>query len=253
VGSTELNGFRYGASVRVRSQQKSKDDYTFVIDAIKDRFLQYYQCTGRKPERVLVYRGGLPEGEFHTTMSAEINGIREAVNKLQPGLKIPITYVSVQKRHHTRLFCRNRSDAKGKAENVPPGTVVDTSITHPLVFDFFLAAHFGIQGCSRPAHFAVLFNECMMTSDEIQQLSFDLCHVYARCARSVSLPAPVYYANLAFARAKAHMMKYTGDFSDTQSVTSGGTEDTDAGCADVATLEKACKLVDTYRNAMYFA
>ena len=31
---------------------------------------------------------------------------------------------------------------------------------------------------------------------EIQALSFMLCHLYVRCTRSVSLPAPAYYADL---------------------------------------------------------
>ena len=33
--------------------------------------------------------------------------------------------------------------------------------------------------------------------DEIQKLTFDLCHMYQRTPRSVSIPTPVYYAHLA--------------------------------------------------------
>ena len=33
----------------------------------------------------------------------------------------------------------------GKSGNVPPGTIVDTDITHPTEFDFFLCSHAGIQ------------------------------------------------------------------------------------------------------------
>ena len=33
----------------------------------------------------------------------------------------------------------------GRAGNVPPGTVVDTHITHPFLFDYFLCSHAGIQ------------------------------------------------------------------------------------------------------------
>ncbi|KAI3389203.1 hypothetical protein SNEBB_004862 [Seison nebaliae] len=42
------------------------------------------------------------------------------------------------------------------------------------------------------------------TSDSIQRFTFDLCHLYARCTRSVSIPAPVYYAHLAAYRARAY-------------------------------------------------
>ena len=33
----------------------------------------------------------------------------------------------------------------GRGRNVPPGTTVDSSITHPREFDFFLCSHAGIQ------------------------------------------------------------------------------------------------------------
>lgn len=33
----------------------------------------------------------------------------------------------------------------GKSGNIPAGTTVDTSITHPFEFDFYLCSHAGIQ------------------------------------------------------------------------------------------------------------
>ena len=33
-------------------------------------------------------------------------------------------------------------------------------------------------------------------ADELQQLTYQLCHTYVRCTRSVSIPAPAYYAHL---------------------------------------------------------
>ena len=87
--------------------------------------------------------------------------------KLENGYQPGITYVVVQKRHHTRLFCVERKeqvnlepkfkkkffstilklfDSKnGKSGNIPPGTTVDNDITHPTEFDFFLCSHAGIQ------------------------------------------------------------------------------------------------------------
>ncbi len=57
----------------------------------------------------------------------------------------PITYIVVQKRHHTRFFCRNPRDTVGKSRNVPPGTTVDTGVVSPDGFDFYLCSHAGIQ------------------------------------------------------------------------------------------------------------
>ena len=34
-----------------------------------------------------------------------------------------------------------------------------------------------------------------------------MCHTYVRCARSVSIPAPVYYADLVATRARCHIKR----------------------------------------------
>lgn len=76
--------------------------------------------------------------------------------------------------------------------NCRAGTVVDREISHPMEFDYYLQSHAGLLGTSRPAHYSVLLDENKISPDQVQQLSFALCHVYARSTRSVSIPAPVY-------------------------------------------------------------
>lgn len=56
-----------------------------------------------------------------------------------------ITFIVVQKRHHTRLFCSDKKEQSGKSGNIPAGTTVDVGITHPTEFDFYLCSHQGIQ------------------------------------------------------------------------------------------------------------
>lgn len=51
------------------------------------------------------------------------------------------------------MFPLNNKENK----NAPPGTVIDTDITHPLEFDFILQSHEGILGTSRPSHYSVRF------------------------------------------------------------------------------------------------
>ncbi len=64
---------------------------------------------------------------------------------LERGYQPGITFIAVQKRHHTRLFAVDMKDQVGKANNIPPGTTVDVGITHPTEFDFYLCSHAGIQ------------------------------------------------------------------------------------------------------------
>jgi eukaryotic translation initiation factor 2C len=128
-------------------------------------------------------------------------------HEYQPG----ITFVVVQKRHHTRLFCMDKKEQSGGSANIPPGTTVDRDITHPSEFDFFLCSHAGIQGTSRPSHYHILWDDNCFTADELQALTYQLCYTYVRCTRSVSIPAPAYYAHLVAYRARYHLIERDSD------------------------------------------
>ena len=78
-------------------------------------------------------------------LNKELAAIRRACLNLEENYNPPITYIVAQKRHKTRLFPVTSKDGVGKNQNVPPGTVVDHTITHPTEFSFFLASHEGIQ------------------------------------------------------------------------------------------------------------
>ena len=78
-------------------------------------------------------------------LNHELRAVREACLKLEMNFQPGITFIVVQKRHHTRLFCADKKDQVGKSGNIPPGTTVDVGITHPTEFDFYLCSHAGIQ------------------------------------------------------------------------------------------------------------
>lgn len=63
-----------------------------------------------------------------------------------------------------------------------------------------------LQGTSRPSHYHVLWDDNCFTADEFQLLTYQLCHTYVRCTRSVSIPAPAYYAHLVAFRARYHLV-----------------------------------------------
>ncbi|KAJ4845702.1 Protein argonaute PNH1 [Turnera subulata] len=174
---------------------------------IRELLLSFKKATGQKPLRIIFYRDGVSEGQFYQVLLYELDAIRKACASLEPTYQPPVTFVVVQKRHHTRLFPSNHKDRSStdKSGNILPGTVVDSKICHPTEFDFYLCSHAGIQGTSRPAHYHVLWDENNFTADEIQSLTNNLCYTYARCTRSVSVVPPAYYAHLAAYRARFYM------------------------------------------------
>lgn len=187
---------------------------------IKELLISFRRATGQKPQRIIFYRDGVSEGQFYQVLLYELDAIRKACASLEPNYQPPVTFVVVQKRHHTRLFANNHHDrnAVDRSGNILPGTVVDSKICHPTEFDFYLCSHAGIQGTSRPAHYHVLWDENKFTADGLQSLTNNLCYTYARCTRSVSIVPPAYYAHLAAFRARFYMEPET---SDSGSMTSG--------------------------------
>uniref|UniRef100_A0A914VEA2 Piwi domain-containing protein n=1 Tax=Plectus sambesii TaxID=2011161 RepID=A0A914VEA2_9BILA len=117
----------------------------------------------------------------------------------------PVTVVVCKKMHHTRFFPSNPRDAVGKAQNVPPGLVVDRDILHKDDYDFFMMAHAGIQGTCRPIHYSIVHDENKMDVDVIQAITHALSYTYQRCPRAVKVPAPVYYAHLIAERGRVHL------------------------------------------------
>ncbi|XP_017223229.1 protein argonaute 10 isoform X2 [Daucus carota subsp. sativus] len=174
---------------------------------IRELLVSFRKATGQKPLRIIFYRDGVSEGQFYQVLLYELDAIRKACASLEPNYQPPVTFIVVQKRHHTRLFANNHRDRSStdKSGNVLPGTIVDTKICHPTEFDFYLCSHAGIQGTSRPAHYHVLWDENNFTADGIQSLTNNLCYTYARCTRSVSVVPPAYYAHLAAFRARFYM------------------------------------------------
>ncbi|KAL7160788.1 hypothetical protein ACSBR2_041434 [Camellia fascicularis] len=187
---------------------------------IRELLIAFKTSTGQKPHRIIFYRDGVSEGQFNQVLLHEMDAIRKACVSLEEHYLPRVTFVVVQKRHHTRLFPADHNDRRStdRSGNILPGTVVDTHICHPNEFDFYLCSHAGIQGTSRPTHYHVLYDENQFSADALQTLTNSLCYTYARCTRSVSIVPPAYYAHLAAFRARYYI---EGDTSENES-TSGG-------------------------------
>lgn len=209
VGSMDGHPSRYAATVRV--QQHRQEIIQDLANMVKELLIQFYRSTRFKPFRIIFYRDGVSEGQFQQVLTHELIAIRKACMNLEDDYRPGITFIVVQKRHHTRLFCANQKEQIGKSGNIPAGTTVDVGITHPTEFDFYLCSHAGIQGTSRPSHYHVLWDDNDFSADELQCLTYQLCHTYVRCTRSVSIPAPAYYAHLVAFRARYHLVEKDHD------------------------------------------
>ncbi|KAI5072524.1 hypothetical protein GOP47_0012630 [Adiantum capillus-veneris] len=245
------SAIKYVASVRAQPHREEMIEK--LPEMVIELWRKFCDKTKVRPERIIMFRDGVSEGQFDKVLQFEVHALKEAMQKVGgSGYNPQITWVVVQKRHHTRLYpVDNNKDRSG---NVLPGTVVDSQITHPREFDFFLCSHAGIQGTSKPTHYHVLWDENNFSSDDLQGLINNLCYTYVRCTRSVSVVPPAYYAHLAAYRARLYIEGQGG--SDTASYTSeqpssigSGGRNTRAAAPQVRALPQISRNV---QEVMYF-
>ncbi|XP_065207928.1 protein argonaute-2-like [Planococcus citri] len=210
VASHDEFAVKYNMQYRL---QAPRNEMIRDLKNIMEAQLSFYQKSmGKLPKRILYYRDGVADTQFEKVLSYEVQAIRQAFAKLET--RPTLTFIIVQKRHHARFFptSQEMSD-QSKNFNVRAGTVVDEKITHPTEMNFYLVSHKSIQGTARPTKYHLLYDDSSPTIDliSLERLTYYLCHLYARCNRSVSYPAPTYYAHWGAARAKA---LWSNDFLD---------------------------------------
>ncbi|KAL2588299.1 hypothetical protein AAZV13_13G161800 [Glycine max] len=193
---------RYRASVRMQASKVEMIDALYKPlengsddGIIRELLLDFYDSSnGRKPTQFIVFRDGVSESQFEQVLTIELNQIIKAYQHLGEVNVPQFTVIVAQKKHHIKLFLPNGP------ENVPPGTVVDTTITHPRNYDFYMCAHAGMLGTSRPVHYHVLLDEIGFSADGLQNLIHSLSYVNQRSTIATSVVAPICYAHHAAAQ-----------------------------------------------------
>lgn len=70
VANTDLLPMSYGANVRV--QRKCRESVVYLLDSVRERLVQFYKTTNHKPQRIIVYRDGVSEGQFIEVLREEM-------------------------------------------------------------------------------------------------------------------------------------------------------------------------------------
>ncbi|KAH0537578.1 hypothetical protein FGG08_005644 [Glutinoglossum americanum] len=218
---------QWPASLRI---QKGRKEMVTDLTAMFTERLRLYRKKNKNalPTRILIYRDGVSEGQYRIVLQEELPLIRAACAAVYPANapKPKIAVVVVGKRHHTRFYPVRDEDHDGRTGNPKNGTVVDRGVTMERGWDMFLQAHTGLQGTTRPAHYVVLLDEIGLGADGLEQLTHNLCYLFGRATKSVSICPPAYYADLLCERGRCYLFRSLNAV-DTGSV--GSTADSDRG------------------------
>ncbi|KAK5548619.1 hypothetical protein LTR46_011956, partial [Exophiala xenobiotica] len=186
----------------------------------ESRLALWRRHNGSYPENILIYRDGVSEGQYNLVLGQELPQIRSACTDLYPASMTKqgirrITIIIVGKRHHTRFY-PTKIEESDRSSNPHNGTVVDRGVTEVCNWDFFLQAHTAIQGTARPAHYHIVFDEIFLArgpsqgpfdnaADVVERLTHNLCYLFGRATKAVSICPPTYYADLVCERARCYL------------------------------------------------
>lgn len=170
-----------------------------IIDALKHCFCetlrQYYEINHTLPERIVVYRDGVGDGQLNTVADHEVEQLRGSLgmfDAMAGGKYDPkLTIVVVSKRINTRFVMQSRK----MLMNPPPGTVVDHTATRPNWPDFYLVSQHVLQGTVSPTHYIVINGHKELKPDHLQRLTYKLTFMYYNWPGTVRVPAPCQYAH----------------------------------------------------------
>ncbi|KAI0084517.1 ribonuclease H-like domain-containing protein [Irpex rosettiformis] len=227
VASVDDEFAQYPASLGLQRNRNINRDSEEMIqelaNMITERLLAYEKKMKRLPERVIVFRDGVSEGQYDLVLEKELPRILDAFKKFatkeRGGKYRPdVSIIVCGKRHHAR-FPATAQDHMSKNGNTVPGTVVDKGVTAIYNHDFYLQAHDGLKGTVRPTHYWVVYDEIKIPADTIQGITHNLSYLYARATKGVSLVPPAYYADIACERARLYLNQLM-DTGDNRSVTS---------------------------------
>lgn len=155
---------------------------------------KYYEVNHNLPDKIVVYRDGVSEGQLMMVEQYEIPQLIKCFETF-PNYEPKLVFIVVQKHINTTLY----SWTSNNFGTPPPGTILDHTLTNRKWVDFFLMAHSIRQGCGLPTHYISVYNTANLSPDHLQRLTFKMCHLYWNWPGTIRVPAPCKYAHkLAF-------------------------------------------------------
>ncbi|KAM4577959.1 piwi-like protein 1 isoform 2-T2 [Fundulus diaphanus] len=182
----------YSKCVLQHKAQEIMDGLKMALTGALKDYLKFNNCL---PSRIIVYRDGVGDGQLHSVVNYEVAQIIDSIRSMGQDYEPKLSVVVVKKRVGSRFF----TNIGGKLTNPPPGTVIDTEITRPEWYDFYIVSQAVRCGSVSPTHYNVVYDTSGLKPDHMQRLTYKLCHMYYNWQGIIRVPAPCQYGHkLAF-------------------------------------------------------
>ncbi|KAM4047113.1 piwi-like protein 4 [Anomaloglossus baeobatrachus] len=172
--------------------QKTSTDFADCLKMFMKGAIEKWQKINNDfPSRIIIYRDGVGDGQLQMLFDYEIPQLLGSFKESQTAYSPKVTVVVVRKRCTTRFFCESHRGL----QNPPLGTIIDSEVTRPEWYDFFLISQNARQGSVNPTHYNVLYDTNCLRPDHLQRLTYKLCHLYYNWPGVIRVPAPCQYAH----------------------------------------------------------
>ena len=220
VASIDPSLGQWSGDVRIQGSRVAM--VTELDDIFEDRLHTWAKYNlGNFPENIIVYRDGVSEGQYELVIDNELQLMKKACHSVYPPKMTErgfprMSVIIVGKGHHTRFYPTSQRDAD-KSNNTRNGTVVDRGVTQSRNWEFYLQAHTALKGTVRPAHYYIVFDEIFRyryqtprppfrnAADVLESLTHNICYLFGRATKPVSVCPPAYYADLVRERARCYL------------------------------------------------
>jgi eukaryotic translation initiation factor 2C len=246
--------------------QTARQEMVSGLDSMLKSRLRLWATKNKEtyPENILIYRDGVSEGQYEIVLDQELPLLRKACKEVYPPSdlekKLPrMSIIIVGKRHNTRFYPTTKESAD-RSSNPQNGTVVDRGVTEARNWDFFLQSHTALQGTARPAHYHTVLDEIFRSrkvqapfqnaADALEDLTHNMCYLFGRATKAVSICPAAYYADLVCERARCYLSKL---FDATPGATPAGSVVSGAGgrAGQVADPNDV-RIHENVRDAMFY-
>ncbi|KAI1701722.1 piwi domain-containing protein [Ditylenchus destructor] len=203
TGSIDETYARYSSGFCIFGSDEKNVPELVLMELIIKAIDAYAKHNNSAPKHIILLRGGLSESIYDPIAKVEFGVLGEACRRfeehyseefLQNRFAPTLTYLIVSRNHSTRFKMETIPRGDRYNGNVPAGTVVDTIIAGQN--DYYMCSHNGLLGTSRPAYYEIMYDTWELTGDNFQSFMYSLCHLVGRSRLPVSIPAPLYYADL---------------------------------------------------------
>ncbi|CAF9936207.1 MAG: hypothetical protein ALECFALPRED_006733 [Alectoria fallacina] len=189
--------------------QRGNEETVKDLEIMMENRLSLFGTYSGTPANIVVYRGGVSDGNYQTVLAEEFPMIANACDKICK-TRPKITIIMVGKGHQKRFYPMDRATAAPKCQHISkPGTLVDSCKESNRGWEFFLQTHFVTKSSkkdaspaavsakpAKPAHYVVIKDEAGYEAKTVEEMTNCLCYLSGRSTAPTSVCLPIYYADL---------------------------------------------------------